>query len=120
MKYKLETGLGAFCEREIENILSENGCQYKKESNKMGAAYEVETRAPFIDACVEAVLDFYKQRELLAVLGEKDEMEHFAILGTLLSVERDTFVRRKGVRKRRNEKVDPKRNGRQSRRIVYL
>ena len=90
MKYKLETGLGAFCEREIENILSENECSYKKESNKMGAAYEVETRAPFIDACVEAVLDFYKQRELLAVLGKKDEMEHFAILGTLLSVERES------------------------------
>ena len=56
----------------------------------MGALYELDKKDVFVSACTRALLTFYKSRDFLAVLKEKEETEFFALLGTLLSIERES------------------------------
>ena len=90
MIYRLETALGASCEKELENYFTEQGCFFKKENSKMGALYEVEDKEIFVSACTRALLTFYKLKDFLSVLNKKEGTEFFALLGTLLSVERES------------------------------
>ena len=87
--YKLETALGAACEREIEKIFTLSHCPYDKKTSQMGAAYEIASREIFVDASVEILTSFYKKKEMNSVLEEDGTIGYYAFLGTVLSVERD-------------------------------
>lgn len=91
-KYGLETALSLACEKEIESVLFESGCDYEKERTKMGALYHVEGKAPFVAACSFALVSFYKLKDVLSVLGERPEIEFYAMVGILLSTGREAEI----------------------------
>ena len=95
-KYGLETALGAACEKEIESVLDAHGCDYEKGRTKMGALYSISDGASFVDACASALVSFYKTKDILSVLGEKTDIEFYAVLGILLSTGREAEIEKIG------------------------
>ncbi len=95
-KYGLETAHSAACEKEIESVLLDGGCEYVKERTKMGALYSLDDKATFVAACASALVSFYKTKDILSVLEERPEIEFYAVLGILLSTGREAEIEKIG------------------------
>ena len=89
-KYLLETAKGEWCERETERLFSEEGRSFAKEKTSMGAVYTVEDEDVFRRVAVRVFLSFYKLDVLKEAFPGDDSVIYYALLGCLLSTERES------------------------------
>ena len=87
--YVIESGLGREFESEAERLIRKSGAPIVKRTGTMGAVYMLEEEELFRTICMENVLVFRKAKELSSFLPKERDITYYALLGTLVSVERD-------------------------------